>query len=62
MLWLNGVRLPYASGSIWFSVTKTAAADYTPAPGAPVFILGIGNDGRPGEDVAPAATRSTSSA
>lgn len=49
MLWLNGVRLPYASGAVWFSVTKTAAADYTPAPGAPVFILALGNDGRPGE-------------
>jgi polyisoprenyl-teichoic acid--peptidoglycan teichoic acid transferase len=48
-LWLHGVRLPYASGSTWFTVTKTAAADYTPAPGAPVFIIGIGNDGRPGE-------------
>ena len=34
---------------VWFSVTKTAAADYTPAPGKPVFILVIGNDGRPGE-------------
>jgi LCP family protein required for cell wall assembly len=41
--------MPYASGAVWFSVTKTAAADYTPAPGAPVFILALGNDGRPGE-------------
>ena len=49
MLWLNGVRLPYASGAVWFSVTKTAAADYTPAPGKPVFILALGNDGRPGD-------------
>jgi LCP family protein required for cell wall assembly len=49
MLWLNGVRLPYASGAVWFSVTKTASADYTPAPGQPVFILAIGNDGRPGD-------------
>lgn len=49
MLWLHGVQLPYASGSVWFSITKTASADYTPAPGAPVFILTIGNDGRPGE-------------
>ena len=24
-LWLQGVRLPYASGSTWFTVTKTAA-------------------------------------
>ncbi|MGZ4688663.1 MAG: LCP family protein [Acidimicrobiia bacterium] len=49
MLWLNGVRLPYASGAVWFSVTKTAAADYAPAPDKPIFILAIGNDGRPGE-------------
>ncbi len=47
--WLNGVRLPYASGAVWFSVTKTAAADYAPSPGAPVFLLALGNDGRPGE-------------
>ena len=40
---------PYASGAVWFSVTKTAAADYTPAPDKPVFILALGNDGRPGE-------------
>jgi polyisoprenyl-teichoic acid--peptidoglycan teichoic acid transferase len=49
MLWLNGVRMPGASGAVWFSVTKTAAANYTPAPGAPVFILALGNDGRPGD-------------
>ena len=49
MLWLNGVQLPFASGAVWFSVTKTAAADYTPVPGQPVFILALGNDGRPGE-------------
>ena len=48
-LWLNGYRLPGASGAVWFSVTKTAAADYTPAPDQPVFILVLGNDGRPGE-------------
>lgn len=47
--WLNGVRLPYASGTVWFEVTKTASADYTAAPDAPVFLLAIGNDGRPGE-------------
>jgi LCP family protein required for cell wall assembly len=49
MLWLNGVRLPYASGATWFSITKTAATDYTPRPGAPIFILVVGNDGRPGD-------------
>ena len=48
-LWLNGVHLPGASGAIWFSVEKTAAADYTPAPNQPVFILALGNDGRPGD-------------
>jgi polyisoprenyl-teichoic acid--peptidoglycan teichoic acid transferase len=48
-LWLNGVRLPYASGAVWFSVTKNASADYTPAPGKPVFLLAVGNDGRPGD-------------
>ena len=34
---------------MWFTVTKTASADYTPGPERPVFILAIGNDGRPGE-------------
>ena len=34
---------------MWFAVTKTAAADYTPRPDEPVFILALGNDGRPGE-------------
>jgi LCP family protein required for cell wall assembly len=49
MLWLNGAKLPFASGAMWFSIEKTATADYTPAPGAPVFLLAVGNDGRPGE-------------
>jgi LCP family protein required for cell wall assembly len=49
VLWLQGVRLPYASGAVWFSVTKNASADYTPAPGKPVFLLAVGNDGRPGD-------------
>ncbi len=49
LLWLNGVRLPYASGAVWFEVTKTARADYTLMPDKPVFILAIGNDGRPGD-------------
>ncbi len=48
-LWLNGVRLPFASGAVWFEVTKTASADYTVSPDKPVFILAIGNDGRPGD-------------
>lgn len=49
LLWLNGARLPYASGAVWFEVTKTANADYTVAPDKPLFILALGNDGRPGE-------------
>jgi LCP family protein required for cell wall assembly len=49
LAWLNGARLPFASGTVWFEVTKTASADYTAAPEQPVFLLAIGNDGRPGE-------------
>jgi LCP family protein required for cell wall assembly len=47
--WLGGARLPFASGAEWFKLTKVASADYTPAPDKPVFILIIGNDGRPGD-------------
>jgi LCP family protein required for cell wall assembly len=50
-LWLAGVHIPGASASRWFTITKTANADYTPAPGKPVFILIIGNDGRTGQTV-----------
>jgi LCP family protein required for cell wall assembly len=50
-LWLAGVHIPGASAARWFTVTKTAAADFTPRPGEPVFILAIGNDGRPGDEV-----------
>jgi LCP family protein required for cell wall assembly len=46
---LHGVRLPYASGARWFELTKTASADYTSSPDKPVFILALGNDGRPGD-------------
>lgn len=49
--WLAGWRVPGASGAVWFDVTKTAASDYTPEPGAPVFLLAIGNDGRPGDTI-----------
>lgn len=49
--WLAGWSVPGASAAVWFDVTKTAAADYTPRPGEPVFILAIGNDGRPGDTV-----------
>ncbi len=50
-LWLGGVDIPGASASRWFTITKTANADYAPAPGGPVFLLAIGNDGRTGDTV-----------
>lgn len=50
-LWLAGVQVPGAAASRWFTVTKTANADYTPSPTAPVFLLAIGNDGRTGDTV-----------
>jgi LCP family protein required for cell wall assembly len=50
-LWIAGVRIPGASAARWFTITKTANADYTPAPDQPVFFLAIGNDGRPGDTV-----------
>ncbi len=50
-LWLAGVSVPGASASRWFTVTKTANANYTPSPEKPVFLLAIGNDGRPGDTV-----------
>jgi LCP family protein required for cell wall assembly len=49
--WLAGWSVPGASGATWFQVTKTASADYTPRPNQPVFLLAIGNDGRPGDTV-----------
>jgi len=49
--WLAGWPVPGASGATWFEVTKIASADYTPEPGAPVFLLVIGNDGRPGDTI-----------
>jgi len=50
-LWLAGVQVPGASAARWFTITKTAAADYTPSPTQPVFVLVIGNDGRTGQTV-----------
>ena len=50
-LWLAGVSVPGASAARWFTVTKTANANYTPSPNKPVFLLAIGNDGRPGDTV-----------
>lgn len=49
--WLAGYRVPGASGATWFAVTKTATADFTPRPDQPIFLLAIGNDGRPGDTV-----------
>lgn len=50
-LWLAGVQVPGASAARWFTLTKTANADYTPIPTGPVFLLAIGNDGRTGDTV-----------
>ena len=50
-MWLAGASIPGASASRWFTVTKTANANYTPSPNKPVFLLAIGNDGRPGDTV-----------
>ena len=50
-LWLSGVSVPGASAARWFTLTKTANADYTPSSTGPVFLLAIGNDGRPGDTV-----------
>ncbi len=50
-LWLAGVSVPGASAARWFTVTKTANANYTPSPTKPVFLLALGNDGRPGDTV-----------
>ncbi len=47
--WLAGWSVPGASGAVWFEITKTASADYTPKPDHPIFLLAIGNDGRPGD-------------
>ena len=47
-LWLAGVPIPGASAARWFTLTKTANADYAPSPDKPVFLLAIGNDGRTG--------------
>lgn len=50
-LWLAGVQVPGASAARWFTLTKTANANYTPSPTGPVFLLAIGNDGRTGDTV-----------
>ena len=40
-LWLAGVQIPGASAARWFTITKTANADYTPSPDKPVFLLRV---------------------
>ncbi|MFN8034569.1 MAG: LCP family protein [Acidimicrobiia bacterium] len=46
--WLHGWKVPFASGSTWFSVTATGEAHYDDDPTQPVFMLVIGSDLRPG--------------
>ncbi|MCZ7528182.1 MAG: LCP family protein [Acidimicrobiia bacterium] len=48
--WLAGIRVPVASGTTWFQVTKTGEAHFSDGPDGPVFVLAIGNDYRPGVD------------
>ena len=50
--WLRAGPLPLARGATWMTVQKTATADATPRPGAPVFLLAVGTDARTGETVA----------
>jgi len=50
--WLRAGRLPLAGGATWMTVQKTATADATPRPDAPVFLLAVGSDARTGETVA----------
>lgn len=42
-------RLPFASGAVWFTVTKTGDAHFADEPTAPFFFLVVGNDGRTGD-------------
>ena len=46
--WLNGVRIPFASGSTWFTVQKVGSAHYNGGPTQPIFFLVVGNDSRGG--------------
>lgn len=51
--WLNGWRIPAASGTTWFSVTNTSSVTHGSAshrnePSAPFFVLVLGSDYRPG--------------
>jgi anionic cell wall polymer biosynthesis LytR-Cps2A-Psr (LCP) family protein len=50
--WLAGIRVPIASGATYLRVQKVSplagANRIADAPGAPFFILLVGNDSRPG--------------
>ena len=50
--WLGGMRMPIASGATYLRIEKlapTASVDRVGgAPGAPFFVLLVGNDSRPG--------------
>lgn len=46
--WLNGTRIPLASGATYLKVTKTGEASFNGEPTQPTFILIVGNDYRPG--------------
>jgi LCP family protein required for cell wall assembly len=46
--WLHGVRLPFASGTTWFTVQKVGQAHSNGEPTQPVFFLIVGNDSRGG--------------
>jgi LCP family protein required for cell wall assembly len=46
--WINGIRVPLASGARWFTVQKIGAAHYNGEPTQPVFFLVLGNDSRGG--------------
>jgi polyisoprenyl-teichoic acid--peptidoglycan teichoic acid transferase len=46
--WLNGARIPFASGTTWFTVQKVGSAHYNGEPTQPIFFLVVGNDSRGG--------------
>jgi LCP family protein required for cell wall assembly len=46
--WLSGHRIPFASGSTYFKITKLATADNAAAPDGTFYMLLIGSDLRPG--------------
>jgi LCP family protein required for cell wall assembly len=46
--WLDGVRIPFASGTPYFAIQRLHASYVDQRAGAPVFIMLIGSDLRPG--------------